>query len=559
MNAILAVSILVSAGLAGGILARKLHLPAVTGNIVMGVVIGPHLAGLLSSEIVYQTLQPISEIALGLIAVTIAAHLRLNRLAGQRMRLLALAFLQAGGAFLAVFLSCRLLLNDWIPAVLLAVIASSTAPAATLAVIKETEARGPVVNSLVSVVALDNVLALLFFVVVSSWLSVILLVGEAGVFRLVVTSIFRIISLSLLLGGLVSLALLYFSRWLQQKYQYLTGIVIAIFFTTGAALWLHISPLLPNMVVGFLVSNLSPVRREILTALEDIEPLIFISFFTLAGTHLDVKLLAGLGGVGVVYILARYGGKLVGAWCAAAATGMPAAVRRYLGFCLLPQAGIAVGLVVAVQENPLFSPYESLITAVVLAAIVVSELAGPVITRAALSRAGEVGREGHRLFGIVPRRGVVLPLAGGDKWEVIEEMVAHAARIYRLSEEQRRALLSSVVEREKSLSTGIGKGIAIPHGTLNQGEVIRGVLGVKPEGVDFQSLDGEQARVIILMLIPAKCFRDHLRVLAAISQVLSRPEVVARVAAADRADEVYHLLFAEEVSPGDYLAGEGIS
>ncbi|MBW1645313.1 MAG: PTS sugar transporter subunit IIA [Deltaproteobacteria bacterium] len=559
MNAILAVSILVAAGLAGGLLARRLRLPAVTGNILMGIVIGPHLTGILDYEIVYQTLRPISEIALGLIAVTIAAHLRLRRLAGQKFRLLFIAVLQSGGAFLAVFFACRLLLHDWVPAILLAVIAASTAPAATLAVIRETEARGPLVKTIVAVVALDNVFAILLFVVISSWLSVVLQAEGLGVSRLVAANVARILSLSLLLGVLVSLALLLGSRWLRQKYQYLTGITIAIFFTTGVALWWHVSPLLPNMVVGFLVSNLSPVRREILTALEDIEPLIFISFFTLAGTHLDIHLLAGLGGVGLVYILARYGGKLAGAWTAALLAGMPAPVRNCLGFCLLPQAGIAVGLVVAVQENPLFSPYESLITAVVLTAIVVSELAGPVISKYMLSRAGEVGREGYRLFGIVPRQGIVLPVEAEDKWEVIEELVGHAARVYQLDDGQRQALLASVVEREKSLSTGVGKGIAIPHGTINQGSVIRGILGVKPAGVDFQSMDGEPARVIILMLIPEKCFRDHLLVLAEISKVMSRSEVVSRVTAAKRADEVYHILFAEEVSPGDYLAGEGIS
>ncbi len=554
MNTILAVSLLVVAGMLGGLLARRLRLPSVTGNIIMGVLVGPHVCKLLSHEIVYQTLQPISEIALSLIAVTIASHLRISRMAGEKLRFFFVALLQVSAAFSAVFFASQFLLHDWMPAMLLACIAVSTAPAATLAVIKETEAKGQLVKTLLSVVALDNVLAIVLYVVVSFQVGGAIQGGHAASFQALVSDVSRVLGMSLLLGIAVSAVLLLFSRWMREKSHYVASIMMAIFFTTGISSWLHLSPLLPNMTVGFLISNLSPLRREILTALEDIEPLIFISFFTLAGTHLDVSLIPHMGFLGIVFVLTRYSGKLAGSWIAAFLTRFPASVRNNLGFCLIPQAGVAIGLLVAVQKNQLFSAYEPLITAVVLASILISELLGPVIVKNVLVHTGEAGQEGSRLFGIVPRKGIVVPLRSVEKWAVIEELVDYAMEVYGLAVELRNSLLSSVIEREKSLSTGIGKGIAIPHGTISQGSSIMGVLGVKPEGIDFNSLDGGKTRIVILMIIPESCFRDHLRVLAEISKVMSRPEVVEQVMHSRDQEEVYHILFSEEKEPRDYFA-----
>ena len=140
-----------------------------------------------------------------------------------------------------------------------------------------------------------------------------------------------------------------------------------------------------------------------------------------------------------------------------------------------------------------------------------------------------------------------------DKWKLLKEMVDFAAVTYNLAPESHEALLYSVIERERSLSTGLGKGVAIPHGTLETGSVsknqgIMGVMAVIREGVDFNSLDGEPARVVILMIIPEHCFEDHLKTLAAISKVFSRREMTARVAAAATTHDIYHLIFTEEHS-----------
>ena len=549
MNAILAVSILVTAGLLGGSLARRFRLPSVTGNIIAGIIIGPYLTHLLNHEIVYHTLKPISEIALSLIAVSIASHLKFRQIAERAVSLLTIALSQALLAMVAVFFFCNFWLDNWIISLLLATIAASTAPAATLSVIRETEADGPLVKNLLSVVALDNVLAIVIFVLVSVFISSHL-DGRIG-FGDQVLRAGQVLGTALAVGVCGGLLMIILARQLKEKAHFVSLLLMVICFTTGVSLWFEISPLLPNMILGFVITNFSSFDRQILTSIEDLEPFLYVCFFTLAGTHLDLRLLPSLGTVGTIYILARYGGKFCGAGISAWLSRAPEPVARLLGFCLIPQAGVAIGLVVAIQENPHLAPYEATVTAIILASIVVSELIGPVLVKEALKRAGEIGKAGHLLFGIVGRDAVALDFKAVDKWELLKEMVDFAAVTYSLPPESRESLLYSVIERERSLSTGLGKGVAIPHGVLDKGLVaedqcIMGVMAVIREGVDFNSLDGEKARVVILMIIPEHCFEYHLQTLAAISKVFSRKEMTDRVVAAATANDIYHLIFAEE-------------
>ena len=557
MNAILAVSILVTAGLMGGSVARRLHLPSVTGNIVAGIIIGPYLTNLLTYEIVYHTLKPISEIALSLIAVSIASHLKIRRIAPQALSLLSIALAQSLMAMVAVYFFC----NYWVISLLLATIAASTAPAATLSVIRETEADGPLVKNLLSVVALDNVLAIVIFVLVSVVIGSRL--GGRADLGGQVTLAGLVLGQALMVGVGSGALMMILARRLQGKAHFVSLLLMVVCFTTGISLWLKISPLLPNMVLGFMITNFSLANRQILTSVEDFEPFLYVCFFTLAGTHLDLALLPSLGAVGITYILARYGGKLLGAGVSGWLTRAPEPVGKLLGFCLVPQAGVAIGLVVAMQENPLFRPYEATVTAIILASIVVSELIGPVMVKGVLKRAGETGKAGHLLFGIVGRDAISLEFETADKWSLLKEMVDFAVAAYNLPEDSHEPLLRSVIERERSLSTGVGKGIAIPHGTVADGLIpksrgIMGVMAVIREGVDFNSLDGEKAKVIILMIIPEHRFEDHLKTLAAISKVFSRREMTERVVAAATSNEVYHLIFSDEMGELDYLASTSV-
>ncbi|MCD6292149.1 MAG: PTS sugar transporter subunit IIA, partial [Deltaproteobacteria bacterium] len=255
----------------------------------------------------------------------------------------------------------------------------------------------------------------------------------------------------------------------------------------------------------------------------------------------------------------RYGGKLLGAGVSGWLTRAPKPVGKLLGFCLVPQAGVAIGLLVAMQENPLFAPYEATVTAIVLGSVVVSELLGPVMVKRVLQYAGETKKAGHLLFGVVSRDAISLEFKAKDKWSLLKEMVDFAVATYNLPEAAHEPLLRSVIERERSLSTGLGRGIAIPHGTINdsarpENRCIMGVMAVLREGVDFNSLDGRKAKVIILLIIPESCFADHLKTLAAVSKVFSQQEMTEMVVAAATPHEVYHLVFSDEMGEVDYLS-----
>ena len=556
MNAILAISILVTAGLLGGAAARRLRLPSVTGNIVAGILIGPYLGNLLTHEIVYQTLKPISQIALSLIAVSIASHLKISRLRGRTLSLFIITLAQAASAMIAVYYFSGFWLASPVTRLLLATIAASTAPAATLAVVRETEADGPLVKSLLAVVALDNVLAIVIFVLVSAGLTAGL-GGEVG-FLAQAGRAAMVFCQAFLLGGAGGGLLVFLTRRFHSRAHLVSLLLMVVSCTTGLALELGISPLLPNMVLGFIITNFATGGSRLLGSVDDLEPFLYVCFFTLAGTHLNIALLPALGTAGAAYIAARFGGKIIGATLGGLLTRAPKTITRHLGLCLLPQAGIAIGLVVAVQENPLFNPYEAPITVIILAAIVISELFGPILVKAILTRTGETGRSGNLLFGIVPRNGITFDCRARDKWRLLEELVDFSARVYGAGPEEKARLLQSVIERERSLSTGLGKGVAIPHGTVPRGRQIMGVMAIIPEGVDFDSLDGEKARVVILMVIPERRFEDHLRTLAAVSKVFSRPQMVDRLAAAADPHEAYHLIYSEESGDTDFLPPAGM-
>jgi Kef-type K+ transport system membrane component KefB len=158
---------------------------------------------------------------------------------------------------------------------------------------------------------------------------------------------------------------------------------------------LHLSPLMTNMVAGLVLVNLSSKNERVFRMLEPLEAPVYAAFFALAGTELNLKLLASIGGLGCVYIVARFAGKYFGALLGASVARSAPAIRKYLGLCLFPQAGVAIGLVMIAQQTPAFasSPDAVRMVTIVLASVLVNELIGPPIARYAIFRSGEIGQE----------------------------------------------------------------------------------------------------------------------------------------------------------------------
>lgn len=407
-------------GFLGSRLARLVKLPSVTGYIFAGVMVGKSVLGWIhdapgSSLPLF--LENISIIALGIIAFSIGAELRFTKLKMLGKSVLAIAVTAAAGSTLAI--TGAIMLGVWLfpgllftgsdprkilsLALILGAIGSATAPAAILAVISEYKTRGPVTDTLMATVAIDDVFCVLIFGLIFPVATALVGGGAAGShlsFSGMVLHPVREIVFSLVMGGLAGLFVVWLLSFIRGKSSHLVIILGFILLLSGLAARYHLSPLLTNMTLGCVLINLSPRGSLVLSAIDNIEPPLFVAFFTIAGIHLDLKLLAGIGVLGLLYFFARGVGKVGGAALGAVLSRAPRIVRRYVGLGLLPQAGVALGLVLLVQEQPQLNrvllggkSFSGIITNCILATVAVNELIGPLAAKFALGRAKEIPPE----------------------------------------------------------------------------------------------------------------------------------------------------------------------
>ena len=386
-NEIIALGILLMAGFAGGKVSYAARLPSVTGYILAGLLLGPSLLDLITPETV-EKLEFINSLALSLIAISVGGKLDLKELAGGFKTILSVSIIQTVLVGVGTFAALAVLGINPALALLLAVTALATAPAAVMAVVEETRATGPFTNTLLAVVALSNVLAIMVF---GFAMAAVPLVESSTGFSLALTKApMASLGGSLLMGAVIGLLLSRVAPMARNRQEILIIILGTAFLSSELArIGLKYSPLLINISIGFVLVNLCPMKDRLFDAVESVELPIYITFFSLQGAHLDIMVLKGLGLVGLVYVLARMVTKVLGAWLGAAVTGAPESMRKFLGPALFPQAGIAIGMVVAMGNEPSCSAYAPVVTTVVLASVLINELIGPVAVNISLGKAGE--------------------------------------------------------------------------------------------------------------------------------------------------------------------------
>lgn len=385
-EAILALGILILVGLVGSKIAGYFKLPAVTGYILFGLVTGPSVLGLLGKEAL-DYLNPLNDFALALIALTIGYELKWQNIKKLGKSITSITVLEASGAVCFVFIAMLLLKQPLPVALIFAAISSATAPAATVAVIREYNTEGPLTRTLLAVVALDDAYCILATGVILTIIKG--LVYGAGTFSLALLTVsFLEIAGSLLVGALLGLALNeILKRWKPGTSDLLGVLLGTTLLAAGLSIRFHLSPLLTNMVLGSVLSNISP-RKQLLRVVQNIEGPIYTAFFTLAGASLELEALGSIGLLGFVYVVARFAGKYTGAWLGGKLSHAQDTVNRYLGLALMPQAGVAIGLsMMAAREFPELG---GIVINVVLAAVVVYELLGPVVAKYAFVKAGEI-------------------------------------------------------------------------------------------------------------------------------------------------------------------------
>ena len=394
------IGLLLLCGYAGGRIASALKAPRVSGYVVVGMILSPSILGIFHEELVGEDLAIITDVALGIIAFSIGGALELSKIRRLGKQIFWITVTQAFGAFLmvtgviALFFpmiagSQSALLTNYAPlAIVVGAISAATAPAATLGVIHEYRASGPLTTVLLGVVTLDDALTILFFAFAVK-LAGSLITGEALSLMGILAGPVKEIIIALGLGGLGGLFLRKLVPLITTRGSLLGVGLGTVFLTGGVATSFHSSALLANMMLGFMVVNFVQHSEDLFSVVENIEEPIFAMFFVLAGAHLDLGRFHTAGGLAVLIIVGRFLGKYLGSRLGATISGAPENVRKYLGLALLPKAGVTVGLVLIAKELFADPNVSELMVNAVLGSVIINELLSPPMVRYALIKSGE--------------------------------------------------------------------------------------------------------------------------------------------------------------------------
>lgn len=388
MGVLLKLGIVLVAGLIGGRLARMVKLPEVTGYLLSGLFLGPSLFNLISAAD-SASFSVISDVALAAIAFSIGSEFLVKDMKKLGKAIVIITLLEVVGAVFVVFFVVYVLFGQpFALAIVIASMSAATAPAATLMVIRQYRASGPLSKTILPVVALDDVFGIVAFGIAMSVAKLTMGgTGQSGL-SMFVQPFMEIIG-SLALGAVFGFILLFLSKRAQTEEETQIFVITAIALTTGLAVLLGWSPLLACIMAGAVVFNLLPGPVRIHNALNHFTPPVYLLFFTLAGASLDLKILSDVGLLGLAYICARAGGKILGAWLGAKAVKAEDAIRKNLGFALLPQGGISIGLSVIVRQQ--LPEYAVPIITIIMFSVLVFETTGPIFAKIAIKRAGEIG------------------------------------------------------------------------------------------------------------------------------------------------------------------------
>lgn len=516
---LLILAIVVVAGVASGQLARKVRLPGVTGQILAGILLGPSVLRIFNIDAVHG-LAPVTHFALALIAVAVGSHLHLPRLKNARRRLLALFATEITITPAIVFVGVVFLPGvGWPLALLLAALSISTAPATVLALVKEERAEGVFVKTLIAAVALNNLACISAFEIAHLTARAWLDTADDNVLAIILSPA-RQLLLATLLGGGAAVVLTWMTRRVTNVKSLATVSFAAILLTAGLADALSISSLLSCLLFGFVLANIAPEKEDIgHTVFDNFEGAIYAAFFTLAGMELDLGAAVAGGLTAGVVVVTRICGKVLAARTAMRLADAPAAVRRYLGLALVPQAGVAVGLILVAQEDPALGDIRQMLLAIGLTIVIVAELIGPITTRYALHRSGDAGRDRERLIDFVHEQNITTGLGGPTKTEAIGQLVDLMIHSHGLGLE-RATLLDQVLAREADFSTCIGGGLAIPHAIVPAGTAIAGVIGISREGLPFDTPDHRPVHCMVLLATPENMRDRHLEVIGALARTI---------------------------------------
>ncbi|MBN1862732.1 MAG: cation:proton antiporter [Dehalococcoidales bacterium] len=398
---LLAIGIMVPVGLLGGLLANKLKFPRITGYIIIGVLLSPSILNLVSKATL-ESWDIISTVVLAIIGYAIGGSLRMESIKKLGGGVAWLTLAETLGALAIVTLIVTLTgsltlsipnaspLHTYLPlALVIGAAVCPAAPAVTLAVIRELKARGPLTTTLLAVVALDDALGVILFAITLGIAKPLL--GEAGgasLYGMLGIPALEILQ-SIGIGVALGFALIGMSRLVKSRALLMASVLGMLMLCVGLAETLGISVILACMAIGFVTRNRigKNLEDEPFIVIESIEDFAFAIFFVLAGMHFDLSVIKVSGILAALIFAGRFSGKYLGIRASARKARAPDVVRKYLGFALLPEAGVTIGLALVAKDA--FPELGSLLVNGILASVIINELIAPPMTKYAIIKAGE--------------------------------------------------------------------------------------------------------------------------------------------------------------------------
>ena len=386
MDILFKIGIVLAVGALGGNIVRRFKLPDVTGYLVAGLFLGPSFFELIKEQDM-QSLSAINELALAVIAFTIGSEFVLKDMLKVGKTVLVITIAEVVGAVLIVFAAMYYLLaQPFAFSIIVASMSAATAPAATIMVIRQFKADGPLTRTILPVVALDDVFGIMVFGIALSVAKITSGIGEYSALQMISQPFIEIIG-SIILGIVIGIVLTFLAKKASNKEELLAIILAIIGSSIGLSNLLNLSSLLVCILVGATLVNLMHNSNRVFTVIDEFISPVYILFFTLAGASLNLSILGTVGLIGIAYIVSRSTGKILGAYIGAKTMKADESVVKYLGLSLLPQGGISIGLATIVSRE--LPEYSVAITTVIMFSVLIYEITGPILAKIAIQRSDE--------------------------------------------------------------------------------------------------------------------------------------------------------------------------
>ena len=389
MNTILCLGIVLFGALAAEKIVNYVKVPAITSYILLGILLGPYALNVMGEGLLAAS-ELLSNIVLGFIAFHIGRNFSLENFKRIGKPVLSVSISVTVATLICVTASIYYLTHQpFHIALMFGAISTATAPATTMMVIRQYRARGLFTDVLLGTVAIDDAWGIMIFSI-SLAIAQIIQLGQFSelVIMFVTIKAAGKIFFSMILGLIMAFLVSRISVYLKRKEDVLTFILGAILINSGVALYFHMSPLLSNMFFGAVLVNIGKTPFRFFDSLSTVDWPLYVMFYVLAGANLDVGLLSTLGLIGSVYIISRIIGRIVGAYAGAVIVGTDNSIRKYMGLALMAQAGVAIGLAMLAKAN--IPNTGGAILNTIIATTIIYEMFGPIATRYALIKAGDI-------------------------------------------------------------------------------------------------------------------------------------------------------------------------